>query len=130
MFFRKETIKSFDIIVLSISGMRSIDVYEIKSENGKAAVSQYIDYFTDKNDRKLVRSASCSNEEMIELLNNCNIIKWDGFWGKNPRGVKDGYMFDFKAEVNNGREIRASGSNNYPKKYREFKSAIDALLYK
>ncbi len=78
--------------------------------------------------RELSRRAICSDSQMLELLNQCNIMKWDGFHGKHPRGVLDGEMFSFRAIVNEGQTIQADGSANFPEHFRDFRRMIDQML--
>jgi hypothetical protein len=124
-----QKINSFDKINLIISGMRSVEEYELICEGDRTTVSLYnIFYCSDNDRRRLAKSVSCDTGDILRLLNECKIPKWDGFSGKNPIGVRDGYMFRFEAELGDGRTIRADGSNNYPKGYREFLSAVSQML--
>ena len=61
-------------------------------------------------------------------MNNCSVIRWDGFHGEHPKNVKDGIMFDFTATVNGGQTIYADGSANYPKGYNEFVRELNKML--
>ena len=56
------------------------------------------------------------------------MLSWDGFRGEHPKGVLDGTMFRMEATVNGGRRIRADGSQNFPKGYRELDAGIDEIL--
>ena len=126
--FKRKTISTFSEIELKIMGMRMTEVYRIVCNGDLSELSMYYERYTGKKDEyDLIKSASCSTEAILELLNRCNIAKWDGFFGKNPIGVRDGYMFDFTAQID-GESVRASGSNNYPKNYREFRDEIIRLL--
>jgi len=42
--------------------------------------------------------------------------------------VKDGIMFDFRATVNDGQEIHADGSENFPKGYHDFVRELNKIL--
>ena len=117
------------MVTLSTRGMRCADDYEIVKKDNTAEVSQYrISYREGKEDRILMRRAAVSKNDILQLLNNCSILSWDGFHGKHPRGVKDGTMFSFTAVVNGGRTIRAEGSQKFPKHYRELTQAICDIL--
>ena len=115
--FKKEIITSFSYIRLTISAMRFKEEYEILPRSDKAVITQYSLSYMDEENRKPEKSCECPLEDIINLLNECRITKWDGFRGKNPPGVLDGYMFNFKAVVNDDRKISADGSNNYPRHY-------------
>ena len=129
MLFKTDKITSYDEINYRISGMRVTREYEIISKGKVAEVSEYtIRYSNDEDDRILERRVLCDNEMMIELLNVCGIMRWDGFSGKHPFGVKDGEMLNFTASVNDGKFIRASGSQNFPKNFPEFRRQIDSIL--
>ena len=69
----------------------------------------------------------CSTDTVLELLNKCRILSWDGFNGPHPKNVKDGIMFTLKATVNEGKKIYATGSQNFPKHYRDFRDGLNAL---
>lgn len=127
--FNKEKIKSFEKITLSLSGMRIREEYELVRNGNKAQLSRYtVVYSGGKDDRRLEQRVDVDRAEIIGILNNCNILKWDGFYGKNPPHVLDGTMFNFSAKVNDGRTINASGSNNFPKNYWEFQNALYDIL--
>lgn len=126
---KKITIDSFEMVTLSTRGMRCADDYEIVKKDNTAEVSQYrISYREGKEERILIRRASVSENDILQLLNNCSILSWDGFHGKHPRGVKDGIMFSFSATVNDGKVIKAEGSQNFPKHYRDFTQALHDIL--
>lgn len=127
MLFKTEKITSFDEINYRISGMRVTREYEIISKGGVAEVNEYTIRYSD-DQRILERSVLCDNEMMIELLNVCGIMRWDGFEGKHPFGVRDGEMFSFSAIVNGRKIIRAHGSENFPKNFPEFRKQIDIIL--
>ena len=128
--FKREKIIAFDRIRLKISGMRLTEVYEIVCrDDGAAELSQYyVSYENHEDKLNLIKRTVCPAKEILELLNNCGILRWDGFRGPNPRGVRDGYMFDFTAQVNGDRTVCASGSNNYPRHYHELTDAFRLLL--
>ncbi len=129
MFGKKpQTIQSFEIITLRESGMRCTAEYEIVSCGDEARVSQYGTMYTQpENERVPERRAVVASNEILKLINDCNILSWDGFSGAHPLGVKDGIMFSFKAVIN-GVSIRASGSENFPKHYRDFVNAVYEML--
>ena len=125
----KEEITSFQIVTLHTSGMRLTAEYEIVMKGNDAEVSEYfIRYSKNKDERVLERRAVISAEAALGLLNDCRLISWDGFHGAHPRGVLDGTMFSLKAVVNEGRVIKAEGSQNFPKRYREFTDGLYGIL--
>ena len=125
-----EKIESFETVTLRISGMRGTTDYEIVMKGNAAEVTEYR-IRSDKDEKRVPeRQATCSAETVIKLLNDCELTAWDGFHGKHPSGVKDGIMFSLKATVNNGRKIKADGSENFPKHFREFRNGLHALLTK
>lgn len=127
--FRHETITAFSEIRLRLSGMRVTEVYEILCRGEEAELSLYwMSYEDHKENPHLQQRVTVPAAEMIDLLNRCGILKWDGFSGKNPPGLLDGTQFTFTATVNGDRRLHASGSNNYPKRYRDFTDALDGML--
>ena len=92
-------------------------------------VRRYREAYRDGEDELVLEStAPCGVQTMIELMNTCGILRWDGFHGKHPKNVSDGIMFCFEATVNGGQMIRAEGSANFPKGYHKFVRALDAML--
>ena len=124
-------IYSFNKILLRLSGMRVSEEYELICKNDRAELSLYVFYYTSgEEERRLEKRTETDLESIINLLNDCKVIKWDGFFGKNPPGLLDGTMFRFEAEVNDGMRIYAHGSNNFPKHYRDFIDYLYKLLNK
>ena len=126
---RNMKICSFNIITLRETGMRGSTEYGIVMKDDKAEVSFYrIKYTQGKDCRVLDNRAVCSAETVIGLLNDCNILSWNGFVGKHPKGVLDGIMFTFEAIVNQGEKIYAHGSENFPKHYRDLRNGLYEIL--
>ena len=128
--FKKPLITAYTSLSWNISGMRVTREYEIIHKDRETEVSEYeLRCVTGGGrERQLLRRVLCTEQRMLELLNAFDIMKWDGFHGKHPRGVLDGEMFTFQATVNDGVSIRAEGSANFPKGFREFRSAVHLLL--
>ena len=125
MIFRKKTLRSFENIEYSMSGMRFSHTYKIRNDGETAAIALYNRFNEEKGP---LAEASCPAHEMLDALNRFGAGNWDGFHGKHPRGVLDGIMFSFKAKVNGEEEIHADGSQNFPKGFRDFTSYVDGLL--
>ena len=122
-------IKSFETVTLHTSGMRHMTDYEIVMNGGEAEVSQYaVGYRNGEKVRQLQKRAVCSAERALKLMNKCRLLSWDGFNGKRPKGIKDGTNFIFKATVNGGKEICATGSQRFPPYYRGFKDGLYEIL--
>ena len=129
--FKKEKITSFEKVIIRESGMRVCEETEILFKEGKAEITKYlIRYASDKDVREPMAKAECDSEEFIETLNKFNVMSWDGFSGKHPKGIKDGIMLHFEAYVNDGKKIRAEGSQNFPKNYRELRDWLRKKLGK
>ncbi len=126
-FTKDELIESFDIITMRICGMRFAYEDEILMSDDLVELTRYrIVYGQGKNDKEIEAKVSCDKERIIKLLNECRLLAWDGFIGKHPKNVSDGIMFDLKAIINN-KKISASGSENFPKHYREFTNGINEI---
>jgi len=125
----REKVESFSKIVLRESGMRGTWEYEIISRDSVAEITLYMYRYTENGkERQAECSKTCPLGEMTELLNAVNVMKWDGFHGKHPRGVLDGIMFGFTAGVNEGTVIKAEGSQNFPKGYKDFVRRIEEIV--
>ena len=122
-------IKSFEIVKLHTSGMRHVTDYEIVMRGDEAEVSQYaVGYRDGEEVRHLQKRAVCSVNRALKLMNKCRLLSWDGFHGKRPKGIKDGTNFVFKATVNEGKEIYATGSQRFPMHYSGFKDGLFEIL--
>ncbi len=127
--FIRQKITSFELVTLRTSGMRGETEYEILMQGDEVEIVQYgLRYADGKDERVVERRAVCRWESMLKLLNDCNVLAWDGFHGAHPKGVLDGTMFSLTAVVNDGQRIRAEGSENFPPHYREFMSALREML--
>ena len=123
------TITSFKKITLRVIGMRYNMEYEILNKPPKAVLSLYqISYRDGSNKRVIEKSAVTDTEMMLEIFNLCKIISWDDFHVNHPKDVKDGVMFKFQAEVNEGQIVYAEGSENFPRGYHEFVSTLNLIL--
>ena len=125
-----ETVGSFEIVTLRLSGMRFTSEYEVVMNGENAEVVKYeIRYRKEEGRvREPVSKAVCDAGRVLTLLNKCELISWDGFHGAHPKDVRDGIMFSLKATVNGGRNITADGSENFPDHFRELWKGLDAIL--
>ena len=124
-----KTIASIETMTLTLQGMRGASVYKIANDGGKAELTRFRKVYSKGEDfLELEASASCDTKDLIELMNNCGVFRWDGFHGKHPKNVMDGIMFNFTATVNAGQNIHADGSENFPKGYRDFVRELDKML--
>ena len=125
---KEKRINSFEVVTLHTSGMRHISEREIVMKDGAAEVSMY--GIGHGHERILQKRAVCSEKEALKLLNDCKLLSWDGFYGKHPKGIKDGTMFRLKATVNGGVTISANGSQNFPRHYRDFTDGLYQMSVK
>ena len=122
-------IDSFETVTLRESGMRCTTEYEIVRKGDAAEVSEYSIRYDGSVDRRVLEArAECPLGDALMILNDCKIGLWDGFHGKHPKHVKDGIMFSLNATVNGDRKIRAEGSENFPKHFRELRDGLHAIL--
>ncbi len=125
----KKTVTSVEDMKLIIRTMRGGYVYKFEGEGDETELRFYRETYRGGEDELLLElSVSCGEKTMIELMNSFGILRWNGFHGKHPRNVNDGTMFIFTATVNDGQEIFADGSENFPKGYHEFVSALNVML--
>lgn len=111
-------------------GMRVTQVYKIDFAEGNARLSRYWKNYSRECGDQLEpeKSVACTEQRLVELMNSCGVIHWDGFHGAHPKYVLDGTMFRFSATVNRNRTIHADGSENFPKGYREFVRGLNEWL--
>ena len=131
----KTQITSFEKFSLSFTGMSAnTDEYEVVKTSTGVTLSYYsgdwnYDDAVNKEDClvKRTRGKQAQYQRLVQLLNSCEVMRWDGF-NKNNKKVLDGYNFSFSAEVNDGESIQARGSNKYPPHYRELKNAVMEMI--
>ena len=121
-------ITSFEIVTLRLSGMRFTTEYEIVMKGKKAEVTEYEIIYAKEEKRAPESKKVCNADKVLKLLNDCELLTWDGFVGNHPKDVRDGIMFSLKATVNGGRKIYAHGSENFPEHFREFRDGLEAIL--
>ncbi len=127
-FIKDEPISSFSFITLRVSGMRFTYEDEILMKDDMAELTRYrIVFGQGKDNREAESKVLCDKERIIKLLNDCRILSWNGFSGKHPKNVSDGIMFNLHAIIND-KKISASGSENFPKHYREFTNGLNEIL--
>ena len=128
-FNQSDRIDTFEVVTLRESTMRNVAEYEIVMKDGKAEVSRYSIRFTQSEDeRVLEKRATVDEAYALKLLNDCGVLSWDGFHGAHPRGVADGTMFNLHATVNGGKRIHATGSENFPRHYRDLTNGLYEIL--
>ena len=129
IFKQSDRIENFEVVTLRVSTMRNVSEYEMLMKDGKAEVSYFSIRFTQsKDERVLEKRVSVDEAEALKLLNDCGVLSWDGFHGAHPRGVTDGTMFNLHATVNGGKKIYATGSQNFPRHYRDLTDGLYDLF--
>ena len=117
------------MMTLTLRGMRGGYVYKFEGSGDATELRCYRETYRNGEDELVHESsAPCDVKTMVDLMNTCNILRWNGFHGKHPKHVSDGIMFRFEATVNGGQTVKADGSENFPKGYHEFVRALDAML--
>jgi len=125
----QKNVISAQTMTLTLRGMRGGYVYKFEGESDVTELRRYRETYRGGEDELVLElSVPCDAQTMIELMNTCGILRWNGFHGKHPKNVSDGIMFRFEATVNGGQTILAEGSANFPKGYHEFVRALDAML--
>ena len=123
------TITDMESLTLHLSGMRLTEEYELTVNGDKTEISYYtMSYASSQEERILKKRTVCDTKTVIAALNSFDVIKWDGFHGKHPRGVLDGTMFRLTATLNGGQKLYADGSQNFPEHFREFEEWLYTVL--
>lgn len=125
----KIPVTSVESMTLTVRGMRGGCVYSFEGADGETRLVRYREKYSDGEDSLVFEAdAYIKNERVLELMNTCDVMSWDGFHGAHPKNVSDGTMFFIKATVNGGHSVSAEGSANYPKGYSEFVRTLDEIL--
>ena len=115
------TITDMERLNLRLSGMRLTEEYEFIVNGDKTEISYYkMSYANSEEERILEKRTVWDTKTVIDALNGFDVIKWDGFHGKHPKGVLDGTTFKITATLNGGQKLYADGSQNFPKHFHEF----------
>ncbi|MBO4534357.1 MAG: hypothetical protein J5755_00290 [Clostridia bacterium] len=123
-------ITSFALFNLRLSGMRAAQIYEIVPHGDLAEVSLYRPRYDqhDPDGRVLEEQVTCPMGRVLALLNDCSVLKWDGFDGPHPKGVLDGTMFRFQLDLGDGRVVTAHGSENFPSHFHDLTAGLYAIF--
>lgn len=124
-----EPITELGWMVLSISYCDGNIAYETTEKDGKTELCRY--RITDTSE-KTEQSAICDTQELIELINNCKVAQWDGFF-KEKEDTSDSTVFTFNASIANENEfgwkyIGAGGCDEFPDGYAEFVAGLENIL--
>ena len=130
MFGRQETrISRFEKLNLQVSGIRISEEYELICQGEQSLLSRYEKFYGNgEEQRRLSGQVTVATAQVIEQLNACAVLKWDGFHGEHPKYVLDGTMFRLELDLGEGKVIHADGSQNFPKHYYELENWLADLL--
>ena len=118
-------VTDFDEIFLTTSpGRGKTTRYIIVCDDDETEISIKVTT-SAKGDNGSTISGVCDTEDMIELLNDCEVLSWDGFDEVDKKS--SGIEFDFEAVIN-GKEIEAEGRGKYPKNFEDFVEGVEELL--
>lgn len=113
------------------------DVYEAQRTEDGVRMSHYLaeyswsyetdDYAETRLEETTVDGGEALYLYLAGLFRECGVTDWDGFQGSNSH-VLDGKMFSFEATLADGTTVSASGSNAFPKGFREFWRSLPFAL--
>ena len=81
--------------------------------------------------RRIVRAFDGDDilyRRLCGLFDNCGVGGWANFHGKNPQYVLDGESMSFCLVLPDGTEIKAGGTNNFPKNYGRFSEELHEMI--
>ena len=102
--------------------------YEAVCHGETTTLARYVFRYGKGEEREQNAVTEVKTSDVLGKLNELGIGSWDGFFGPHPKNVSDGEMFEFRAETDEGKPIRASGSANFPPRYGELKDWLSGLL--
>lgn len=125
----KAEISSVDSLQLRLIGMHGELEYALTRTEGDFALTRYrVVSFKSEEEQIPEKTVLCKNTEILQLLNGCRMLRWNGFYGEHPQDVCDGVMFALTAVVNGGQKISAEGSENFPDGYGKLIGYFDRAL--
>lgn len=81
--------------------------------------------------RRIVRAFDGDDilyRRLCGLFDNCGVGGWANFHGKNPPYVLDGESMSFCLVLPDGTEIKAGGTNNFPKNYGRISEELHEMI--
>lgn len=121
-------VSDFERIDIRETGMRLTCDYEYVNLGEETEITLYYFNYADGSEKRVPqKSVRLETKAFIEKLNEVELASWDGFHGKHPKHVSDGKMFSLTASIN-GEQIKADGSENFPKNYKDFMRWSNELL--
>ena len=127
--FKAKTIEKIDSLHFSYSTGTMINAqvsYDI--ECNEKCVATIKPNGVSGEDVKKVELDDAKLIEIIKLLNDNNVTKWDGF-NKSDQNVLDGNSFGFSLYANNKTiDVHAHGYMKWPDNYREVRDGLDNLF--
>ena len=84
-------------------------------------------YGISEEDQKIVEVSSNIIDKLLDIFNEYEIIKWDGF-DRYAKDVLDGDSFSFYLKTKDGIKINASGYMLWPDNYRLVRDKIDNIF--
>ena len=123
--FGSKTVNNSKLIgfYYSFSAAPRGDNYSIEIEND---CFKYESIFL-KDGAKEISIDSKLLDKLKDLYLKYDVYNWNGF-NKSPKNIMDGKTFNIKFVFEDGNNCYASGSNAFPKNYKEFKDEMEVLF--
>ena len=121
----KAEVKDFDEIHLKVSHSPrgGSYTYEILCEGDQSVINKKNNF----KDGEIVATVTIDTKAVIDVLNEYDILSWDGFDGERPEGVQDGTDFSLDAKIN-GKDLEAEGHTVFPDHFNDFVKWIESTL--
>lgn len=121
-----ESLKSLHFSYSNGYMMNAYTTYDISLEDDTYYVT-IKPYGIPEEESQKVKLDNETIEKLINVLNEYNVAKWDGFH-KSDQNVLDGDSFSFSMYTLEDRYISASGYMSWPENYRNIEDAFDEIL--
>ena len=118
-----ETLSSFNFFYTNGYAINTDIRYEIDCKNKCIAIIK--NYGEDESIEVEIDDTTLN--KVIDILNNYDVIKWNGFSGSD-KDVLDGDSFSMHFTYNTEKRVSASGYMMWPKNYREVKDELDRIF--
>ena len=102
--------------------------YEVNYKDGKY-IAEIKPYLVADEDKTTVEISEEEIKEIIKLLNDNKVSKWNGF-DKSDINVLDGDGFSFNLKTKDDKEIKASGYMMWPENYGKVRGGLESIFKK
>ncbi|MBQ2825321.1 MAG: hypothetical protein IJF19_03505 [Clostridia bacterium] len=118
----EEAIASVDFMVLSLGWYDGGAEFDIDNTGSEIEIKYYEDKFYEGKGfvTEHLKTLICDTEEFIDLMNQCKVMSWNGFYSESTAEGDGSNIYEVTAIVNDVEIINAYGVDSAPEGYENF----------